>query len=333
MRAITIGNFDGVHLGHAALVARCRAECAASPGRSSSRAGSVAGSVVAVTFEPHPVALLRPDRAPPRLQTSTERRALLAAIGCDEVVELEPTPDLLGLEPAAFIESLRRRLGFDVVVEGADFRFGRGRAGSIETLADLGSRMGFRAVVVPPVDVMLDDRTVVRASSSIVRWFLQRGRVRDAAAVLGRPYELVGRSVPGERRGRTIGVPTINLGPPPIGGSDGFHPWGQMLPEDGVYGGVALVPSMGLRAAAAISIGMKPTFGGAVRTCEAHLVDASLPLDAYGFEIRLAFTTWIREQRRFASIDRLVEQLRSDVALVRDRVSIGGRAPVPAPTG
>lgn len=313
MLAATIGNFDGVHLGHVALVTAAR------------RHVGQAGRVVAVTFEPHPVARLRPEAAPPRLTSPAERRRLLAEAGADEVVELEPTRELLGLGPEEFTRTLRERIPFTAIVEGDDFRFGRGRSGSLDTMRGLGRTMGFEAIEVGEVDVPLCDQTLVRASSSIVRWLLARGRVVDAMCVLGRPYEIVSVTVPGDRRGRTIGFPTLNCGPIE-----------QMLPMDGVYGGIATLPPTPAgprQAIAAISIGTKPTFHGdaAPRTCEAYLLDTTLPLDWYGVPIRLALTTWIREQRTFAGLDGLLERIRADVEEIRRRAPEAvGRRPVEA---
>ncbi len=303
MIAITIGNFDGVHRGHVALVRAARA------------AVGVDGRVVAITFEPLPIARLRPNAAPPRLTLVTERHRLLLEVGCDEVVELDPAPELLSLEPEPFLLQLRDRVPFATIVEGADFRFGRGRAGSIDTLHELGTREAFDTRIVAPVDVMLTDRTVVRASSSLARWLITGGRVRDGALVLGRSYELVGTTTPGDRRGRTIGYPTLNLATTE-----------QLLPMDGVYGGIVRLPD-GHEAIAAISIGTKPHFGHAARTCEAHLLDTLLPLDWYGASVRIRFVTWIREQRTFASLDGLLERIRADIHEIRARV------PAPTTTG
>jgi riboflavin kinase / FMN adenylyltransferase len=174
MLAISIGNFDGVHLGHRALLDEARRRAAG-------------GRTVAVTFEPHPLAVLRPAEVPPRLTGRAERARLLREAGADEVLELEPTPDLLGRDPADFVAWLRERVPFTAVVEGADFRFGRGRAGDVAELGRLGTRFGFEVAVVPEVTAILADRTVVRASSSMVRWLLRHGRVADAARLLGAP--------------------------------------------------------------------------------------------------------------------------------------------------
>jgi riboflavin kinase/FMN adenylyltransferase len=197
--ALTIGNFDGVHIGHAALVHRARGEV------------GEGGRVVALAFDPHPAAVLAPGREPPRLTTFEQRSALLRAIGADEVVRLDPASGVLGQEAAAFLRHLAEWFAPTAIVEGPDFRFGRGRVGDVGLLQEQGRRLGFAVHTVAPVEVALTDQSIVRASSSVVRWLLSHGRVRDAAFVLGRSYELTGEVVPGDRRGRTIGVPTANL--------------------------------------------------------------------------------------------------------------------------
>jgi len=306
MVTISIGNFDGVHAGHQALIALARQVSGRSP-------GAAGGRVVAVTFEPLPATRLRPESAPPRLSTAAERRERLLAAGADEVVELDPTPELLGQSPHDFIASLRSRIPFGAIVEGEDFRFGKGRAGDVAFLRELGEREGFRTLVMSGVDVTLGDQTVARAASSVVRWMLKQGRVDDAARLLGRPYAVAGVTAPGDRRGRTLGFPTANL-------ADGS--WGgTMLPADGVYAGLATLPD-GTVAAAAISIGTKSTFGGTRRTCEAHLPGVSLPLDWYAWPLRLAFTAWIRGQMRFAGPGEIAAQIERDL---RDVVARGPR--------
>jgi riboflavin kinase / FMN adenylyltransferase len=315
MLAITIGNFDGVHCGHAALVRAARA--AVGPGGTR---GVGNARVVAVTFEPHPAVLLRPEAIPPRLSLPEERTRLLCEAGADEVVALDPRSGLLELDPIAFLEALRNGLPFDVIVEGPDFRFGKGRTGSVETLRTLGGELGergsrFETIVVDPVDVALTDQSVVRASSSMVRWLLAMGRVRDAAAILGRPYELTLVTARGDQRGRTIGFPTLNAAPTE-----------QLLPMDGVYGGWVRLAD-GAEHLAAVSIGTKPTFRGATsvaRTCEAHCIGVTLPPDLYGVELRLSCETWIRDQRAFPSLDALVERIGRDVELVRARLASKG---------
>ena len=295
MVTLSIGNFDGVHAGHRALISLAR------------QVAGDSGPVVAVTFEPLPAARLRPATAPPRLSTAEERRERLLGAGADEVVELEPTPELLGQSPEEFLASLRARVPFGAIVEGEDFRFGKGRAGDLALLRAIGEREGFRTLVMPGIEIELGDLTLARAASSLVRWMLGRGRVHDAGRLLGRPYAIAGVTAPGDRRGRTLGFPTANL-------ADGS--WGgTMLPADGVYAGVATLPD-GRERIAAISIGTKSTFGGTRRTCEAHLPGESLPLDWYGWPLRIAFTRWIRGQMRFAGPEAIAGQIARDLAAV-----------------
>jgi riboflavin kinase/FMN adenylyltransferase len=298
MQAIVIGNFDGVHVGHRHLFTIARE--------------AAGDGVVAVTFEPLPAAVLRPDRPMGRLTPREERRELLRdRCGVDRVLELEPTAELLGRSPEAFIADLRQSVPFDVVVEGPDFRFGRARSGDLDTLRALGASMGFRVVEASPCSVVLTDGSRVEARSSTARALLAEGRVADAARVFGRPYELRCPTARGDQRGRTIGWPTMNL-----------DAAGRILPADGVYAGAATLPD-GTAALAAISVGTKPTFGESPRTCEATLLapdgrPLALPLDWYGFELRLRFHAWIRGMERFASLDALLARMECDRAAVLD---------------
>ena len=226
-----------------------------------------------------------------------------------EVVELEPTPAVLGLSPEAFIAEIHGRLRFDAVVEGPDFRFGKGRAGTLDTLRAQGALYGFRVIEAAACTVELTDGGTVEARSSVARDLLAQGRVADAARVFGRPYELRCPTTRGDQRGRTIGWPTMNL-----------DARGRILPADGVYAGEATLPD-GTRAIAAISVGTKPTFGESPRTCEATLLardgrPCAFPLDWYGFELRLRFHAWIRGQERFGGLDALLARMEIDRAAV-----------------
>jgi riboflavin kinase/FMN adenylyltransferase len=296
-QAIVIGNFDGVHRGHQHLFRIARE-------------AAIGGGVAAVTFEPLPAAVLRPEVPMGRLTPQAERAELLRSLcGVEDVVELEPTPEVLGLSPEAFIADLHRRLRFGVVVEGPDFRFGRGRAGSLDTLRAQGALFGFEVVEASACTVVLGDGDRVEARSSVARDLLAEGRIADAARVFGRPYELRCPTTRGDQRGRTIGWPTMNL-----------DARGRILPADGVYAGEATLPD-GSRAIAAISVGTKPTFGESPRTCEATLLERdgrprAFPLDWYGFELRLRFLAWIRGQERFDGLDALLARMEIDRAAV-----------------
>lgn len=295
---IAIGNFDGVHLGHRAIVEKARSLAQSAP-------------VIAVTFEPHPVSLLRPGSEPLRLTDAQDREWLLLQAGANKVVTLAVDRALLSMQPEAFISWLiETQIGGtpQAFVEGPDFRFGKDRAGDAAVLEKIGQEIGFSASVVSPVQMALIDQTVIPVSSSLVRWLLANGRVLDVARCLGRAHAIESIVVKGEQRGRTIGVPTINL--------DDAALTGRLLPQDGVYAAFCEVEGdlLDLKAAA-VSIGVKPTFSGRKRTVEAHLLDFSGEI--YGKRARLHLTRWVREQRTFAGIDELKRQLARDISQVR----------------
>lgn len=287
--AITIGGFDGVHLGHVALLRSAR---------------EVAGGVTALCFDPHPLHVLNPAAAPPRLSTFEQREAWLKQAGAETVVRIEATRELLNQPPEHFLRGVAERARPGFIVEGPDFRFGRGRAGTIETLRRHESELGYETIIVDPVQTMLSDQTITRASSTMVRWLTRRGRMNDAAAMLGRAYELRSIVVEGAQTGREIGVPTANL-----------DTQDQLLPADGVYAGVAERPD-GAVYRAAISVGRKPTFGGERRLCEAHLLGFDGPLDEYGWVIRLEIRHWLRDQLAFPNVGGLIEQMHRDIEQV-----------------
>lgn len=300
--ALTIGSFDGVHCGHAALLAAARQEVD----------GGGRGRVIALVFDPHPLTALRPEAAPPRLTTFDQRRRLLLAQGADEVVRLEPSEQTLAQSPEAFVEWLASTFRPAAIVEGKDFRFGRQRAGDVRVLAELGQRHGVRVRVLDPIEVVLDDHSLAPASSTLCRWLLKNGRVADAARVLGRTHVVEGEVVRGDRRGRTIGFPTANIATE------------VLTPADGVYAAWAELPD-GSRRPAAVNVGARPTFAGAARTLEAHLISieaseqtvawAPLPgLPEYGWPIRLHFSAFLRDSVAFAGIQALMGQLRRDCA-------------------
>ena len=319
---ITIGTFDGVHVGHAALV---RAARQLADGHGGGRL-----SVVAMVFDPHPLTTIAPAAAPARLMSFEDKAACLRALGADEIVRLEPRRELLDLSPEAFLDAQvvpRRPVA---VVEGWDFCFGKNRAGDTDLLCRLGSGRGFATQVVEPVLVALNDHSVVRAASTLCRWLLAQGRVDDAAIVLGRPHTLTGRVVQGDRRGRAIGFPTANL------------ETASLLPADGVYAAAARLED-GRVFPAAVNIGERPTFAGAARTVEAHLIThggptargawSALPgLAEYGWTVRLDLLMFMRDQMRFPGIPALCGQLARDVerarcAFARSRTREGATAP------
>ena len=186
--AITIGAFDGVHLGHQALIRAARS------------AVGDGGRVLVLAFEPHPLRMIRPREVPGRLSSFPQRRRWLMEAGADDVVALEPTTEFLSRSPRDFLDWLCAEHAPGVIVEGADFRFGRDRAGSVETLRQHERIYGYRTVVVGDVEAALGDHSLVRVASSLIRWLVGHGRVRDAALLLGRPYELECEVVHGDGR-------------------------------------------------------------------------------------------------------------------------------------
>ena len=292
---LTIGNFDGVHLGHRRII-----EVAAGLARAE------AAAVVAMTFQPPPDLVLRPDDAPQRVVPPEVKCRLLRQAGCDWVVTARADRATLAMEPEEFIERvIVRRLAPRHVVEGPNFHFGRRRAGGVETLRRAGESAGFELHVADPVRVRLSGGEEV-VSSTLIRRLVEAGRVGDAAKCLGRDFCLYGRVVPGSGLGRSLEYPTANLA---LGE--------QVCPGDGVYAGRAAVA--GGEFAAAISVGTKPTFtttGEAGRTVEAFLLNASG--DYYDETMTLSFVRRLRDQRRYESAEALKAQMAKDVERVRE---------------
>ena len=282
---LSVGNFDGVHLGHQEIIRQLR-----------QLAGGHGLPAVAVTFDPHPATLLRPDSVPPPLTTVQRRVELLLGLGLDAVVVLDTTAGLLGLSPADFYDLvLRKCLRGAAFVEGDDFRFGAGRQGDTKQLRTWAARDGLACEAVSPV--VTDGRAV---SSSRIRQLLSDGEAAAAAEVLGTAYAISGTVEHGQHRGAAIGFPTANL-----------TDLATLLPAAGVYAGLATTAA-GSQHAAAIHIGKNLTFAAACPTVEVHLIGFSG--DLYGQPLRVAFGRRLRGTQRFAGIDALVEQLRRDVA-------------------
>ncbi len=285
--AVTIGNFDGVHRGHAALLDEtCR------------WAGEIGGPSVVLTFSPHPLQLLRPERFQPLLTTPEDRGRFLLELGANKVIVLRTTPDLLQLSPEDFFRRvLVDGLNVRAVVEGEDFHFGRGRTGNVATLRSLCQSAGMRLSIVLPVTV--DGQPV---SSSRVRAALERGDVVTAARFLGRLHRLHGRVSEGRKRGRTLGFPTANL-----------DPLFTFAPGEGVY---AVRVPLGERTwPGAANLGPNPTFGEHARKIEVHLI--GYDGDLYGQDLAVDFLARLRDTRPFASVDELRAQLRHDIEQTR----------------
>jgi riboflavin kinase/FMN adenylyltransferase len=291
---MSIGNFDGMHLGHRTLL-----ETAAGL-----KASSSGPATVVVTFEPHPLTVLRPDRVPPRLTQPNRKRALLALAGVDVLVELPPAPEVLDLSAERFWAVLRDQVRPSHLIEGGSFTFGKNRGGTIYTLREWTAGTSVQLHVIDPINVVLLDMLVVPVSSSVIRWLLAQGRVRDAAICLGRAYELYGRVVEGAKRGRELGIPTANL-----------DCRDQLIPADGVYAGRCTID--GCPWPAAVSIGTNPTFGNNPRTVEAHLIGFTGNL--YGQILRLELLDWQRDQETYTSVEALKQRIARDIELTIKR--------------
>lgn len=296
----TLGNFDGVHRGHRAVL-RTVTEHAARRGLRS----------VAVTFDPHPVAVLHPERAPEEIAGLEHRLVLLEEVGLDGVVVLEFTREYAQLSPEDFVvETFVDGLRADVVVVGQDTRFGLHNSGDVDTMRELGERHGFEVVVQDTAGE--HDEGVRSWSSTALRRAIAEGDMATATQILDRPHRVSGEVVHGHHRGRELGYPTANLEPESEG----------MVPADGVYAGWLERPALPAdhpdrRLPAAISVGTNPTFDDVVqRTVEAYVLDRT-DLDLYGEVVWVDFVQRLRGNVRFESVEALMTQIADDVDRAR----------------
>jgi riboflavin kinase/FMN adenylyltransferase len=281
--AVAIGNFDGVHQGHARIVERLR-----------TTAARLNGPAIVFTFDPHPVRLLRPTEAPPPLTWTDRKAELLAELGVDAVVSYPTDEALLNLTAEEFFRSIVcAQLNAVAMAEGPNFRFGHARAGDVQVLAALTAEAGIQLDVVEPVSI---DGEIV--SSSRVRRMISAGDIETANRLLTRPYRIRGLVVHGAGRGNTIGFPTANI--------DGID---TLLPAPGVYAGTVQVA--GANRAVAINIGPNPTFGEHAMKVEVHVIDWHGPL--YGTVLEVDFHGRLRDIQRFHGVDDLKRQLECDV--------------------
>lgn len=296
---LTIGNFDGVHRGHQAIITAARRI-----------ARERQMQVAAMTFDPHPEALLHPERAPEILTPIRMKAFLLESLSVDVLIVIKDSLKLLNLSPEEFVDQfLVENLAPSVMVEGPDFNFGYGRSGDINTLREFGKSRNFEVVEVPFVDAGIQDGdSLGKCSSSVIRRLLEEGRLHQAAQILGRPFRLVGRTIPGRGIGSKLGFPTANL-----------EPIGQVIPAEGVYAGYAVVGDCfeevvfgGLRRLAAISIGRAKTFVSEhPLLLEAHLLEDKVE-DLRGKWLGLDFMRFMRHQQRFESKEHLRWQIKKD---------------------
>ncbi len=297
--AVTIGKFDGVHLGHRAVIAKLR-EVATDDDL----------TTTVVTFDRHPLSLLNPERCPVALLSVRQKAELLSGIGVEATLVLKFDRALSDQSAEDFVrEVLVGALNAKAVLVGHDFRFGANGGGDLELLRALGSEYGFAVHLIPEVAV----GDAGRVSSTQIREYLARGLVREAATLLGREPSIRSVVVRGEARGRELGYPTANLAPDIEG----------MVPADGVYAAWASVDSV--RYPAAVSIGNNPTFAGVPeRQVEAHLLDERL--DLYGRELTVSFVEFVRSMHKFASADALVAQMKLDEGAIRRILGVAASA-------
>ncbi|MFJ7287356.1 bifunctional riboflavin kinase/FAD synthetase [Curtobacterium sp. NPDC098951] len=289
--AVTIGKFDGVHVGHRAVIAHLER---------AAREHALVSTVV--TFDRHPLNVIDPDKVPPALTSPAQRRELLDEVGVDATLLLRFDQDLQSKAPEVFVsEILVDTLHAKLVFVGSDFRFGAKGAGDVALLRTLGQRYGFTVELIDDVDLVDDVRPdgERRVSSTWIRELLGDGRVAEAARLLGREHAVRSVVVHGNERGRAMGYPTANLDP----ASEGF------IPADGVY--AARVLHDGTVYPAAVSVGNNPTFEGVpAKQIEAHLLDVDI--DLYGDTISVLFVSYVRGMVKFDSMDELAEQMRQD---------------------
>ena len=279
---LALGNFDGLHRGHLKIIERVK--------RGAIEHG---GTPMAMTFDPHPPRVVRPDKAPPLLMTKAQRLESLHRAGIMCVAVVRFTPELSQWEPETFVRTvLAEWLRVSEVWVGANFLFGQGRSGNFSTLRTLGQRYGFRADKIDPV--RYKDFVV---SSTRIRRLISEARVDEAAALLGHPYYVDGTVVEGRRRGREIGFPTANLATE-----------NELMPPHGVYAATLTVD--GIVHAGVTNIGLRPTFGETTPTIETHLL--GYRGDLYGKRVRLGFVLRLRDERRFEDVDALRAQIDAD---------------------
>jgi riboflavin kinase/FMN adenylyltransferase len=295
---LTVGNFDGVHLGHQEILAAAK-----------QTAAERAAELVVITFEPHPLAILYPEKAPGILTPLALKKYLLAEFGVDCLFVSKSTRRLLSLSPHDFVQRfLVEHIKPTIVVEGESFNFGSGRTGGVQTLQKLGAEKGFEVSIVQAKEVKLSTGKTVKISSTIIRELVAGGSVADAALTLGRAYRLIGQVVAGKGKGKRLGFPTVNM-----------QPLGQLVPAEGVYAGFVeiggdfeQVCESKERIPAVFSIGRSETFGSDnPLTVEAHILTGDVG-GLHGEWLAMDFIERIRGQQKFKTDADLSAQIAKD---------------------
>ena len=287
---ITVGTFDGVHRGHQDVLSRVV-----------ERANATARPSIVVTFDPHPLVIVNPAAAPPLLSTFHEKLEVITQAGITYVAVVPFTPSLASMGAEEFVDHvLRERFAMSELFVGHDHGFGRGRMGDTDVLRTLGGSRGFAVHVLEPIHTANGQAI----SSTAIRRAVAGGDLARAADALGRPYSVMGKVIRGDRRGRLLGYPTLNLDAPPLQ---------KLLPPDGVYAVRVQTPIGAF--GGMLNLGPRPTFGDAARRIETHVFDADH--DWYGAPIRLDFVSRLRETRAFSGMEALTAQLGRDETLAR----------------
>ncbi|MGB2807358.1 MAG: bifunctional riboflavin kinase/FAD synthetase [Sedimentisphaerales bacterium] len=295
---LTIGNFDGVHIGHQEILTAAK-----------QTAEERRTQLVVMTFEPHPLAVLHPQKKPGILTSPELKKHLLAEAGADCLLIIKSTPELLSLSPDEFVEQfIIKGTQPSVVVEGESFNFGSDRGGNVQTLQEVGPGKSFEVVVIEAMEAKFSTGQTVKVSSTVIRNMLKSGDVADAAVALSRPYRLIGQIIPGRGKGKQLGFPTANMGPPE-----------QLVPADGVYAGfVQIGGSQGdvcvtkAEVPAALSIGRTQTLGtDNPLLIEAHILTGQVG-DLHGKWLAMDFIQRIRSQQKFDTEKDLTNQIAKD---------------------
>jgi riboflavin kinase/FMN adenylyltransferase len=295
---LTIGNFDGFHQGHKKIIASAR--------QAAEKFGNC--PVAVMIFDPHPVAILHPERALQVLTPLPMKKALLEAAGVDYLIIIKDSYKLLTLSPDDFVDDfLTKSVAPKALIEGDDFHFGYGRSGNAQMLHRLGKQKGFEIVIIDDEEINLDGSSV-RISSTLIRHLLQNGRPADAAKALGRPYRLIGKVVKGRGKGYHLGFPTANI-----------EPHDQIIPAEGVYAGFVSVAegiekicTMNQKIPAVFSLGRAKTFiSDHPLLIEAHILDEKIN-GLYDKFLAMDFIDFIRHQQRFETEEKLKEQIAKD---------------------
>jgi riboflavin kinase/FMN adenylyltransferase len=293
---ITIGNFDGVHIGHQALFYQ-----------TIEKAHSIDGTAIAMTFEPHPARVLGKSDGPPLITLYEQKMELIARTGLDVVICVPFTPEFAAIPPRSFVEDLLvNKIGMKAIIVGEDYSYGSKRKGNLKTLRADATRLGFEVVLVPGIQFSTPDSG--RISSTRIRELVMNGDISEAQKLLGRHYQVRGEVVTGRQRGaKLVGFPTANL-----------HLQDELCPKTGVY--AVTVERRGKRFKGVANIGYSPTFDDHLYTVEVHIIDFTD--DIYGEKIRVNFVSRIRGEIKFPDLTQLSNQIKKDVQTARNLLSL-----------